>query len=78
MSNVEVNSVQPSEIGPSMVAYYLTVAMLTGEEYSKGYSSAGAGIPILTGYSEEKVLRAYAKAALVVDKPWQVEQILAE
>jgi hypothetical protein len=77
MSDVKVNSVKPSEVGPAMVAYLLTVATLTGKEYSKGYMTIQGGIPVIGGCTEEEVLRAYAKAYRVVMHPSNVEEILS-
>lgn len=76
MSDIKVNSVNPSEFGPDMVAYLLTVATLTGEQHDKGWTPT-YGIPVLTGYSEDEILNAYAKAKQVVNQPSRVETFLA-
>lgn len=55
---VNVSSVQPSEVSPEMVAYLLTVAALN-ESSSKGWQLC-AGLPILYGHDKDAILTTYA------------------
>ncbi|MCV0384257.1 MAG: hypothetical protein K5799_12560 [Erythrobacter sp.] len=70
-------SISPSELGPAAVAYYLTVSILTGQEYSKGRGSAG-GVPIIDGCSRDEILRTYALCRQVVHQPSYVDEFLKE
>jgi len=74
MSDIKVNSVQPSEVGPSMVAYLLTVAILA-KDYDKQIIPF-TSIPVPVGYSEEEILRAFAEASKTVSNPHNVEKFL--
>ncbi len=77
MSDVKVNSVQPSEISPSMVAYLLTVSILSKSNTTNGFRSAD-GLPIILGRSEDEILKTYAKARQVVNSPHLVDSYLAD
>jgi hypothetical protein len=55
---VNVNSVQPSEVSPEMVAYLLTVSALNSNS-SKGWQTC-TGLPILYGHDEESILSTYS------------------
>jgi len=77
MSEVKVNSVQPSEVGPDMVAYLLTVSILSKGDTTSGFRSAD-GLPIISGQSEEAILRTYAKARLVVGTPSMIDDFLGK
>lgn len=75
MSDVKVNSVQPSEVGPEMVAYLLTVSILSSSNTSFGHRSVD-GLPIILNRSEDEILRTYAKAYQVVNRPDNVDKYL--
>ena len=68
MSDVSVNSVQPSEVGKEMVAYLLTACILSGAEYGAGYRDV-MGLPLINGKSRDEILRTYALALNVVRNP---------
>jgi peptidase E len=68
MSDVSVNSVQPSEVGKEMVAYLLTASILCGAEYEVGYHDIN-GLPLINGKSRDEILRTYALALNVVKNP---------
>lgn len=74
MADVSVNSVKPSEIGPEAIAYYLTVSILGGAEYGKGYSANGVGVPVMSGFSEKEVLETYARCLKVVRNPYKAAE----
>ena len=72
MSDVRVNSVQPSEVGPEMVAYLLTASILCGPAYRPGYNSM-EGLPLIDGKSRDEILRTFALALNVVRNPHNAE-----
>lgn len=61
---VNVNSVQPSEVSSEMVAYLLTVSALN-EDSSKGWTPC-TGLPILYGHDKEAILSTYAECLKTV------------
>lgn len=77
MAETSINSVQPSEISPEMVAYLLATSILGGANYGKGFSASGPGLPIITGCDEKTVLETYARCLRVVRRPDKVADILA-
>ena len=62
---VTVNSVQPSEVSPEMVAYLLTVSILAGSAYDK-HLMKSEGLPIIAGVDKETILSTYAECARTV------------
>lgn len=64
MSDVSVNSVQPSEISPEMVAYLVTVSALN-ESSGKGWQPC-SGLPILYGHDKDAILATYAECIRTV------------
>lgn len=76
MADVNVNNVQPSEVGPEMVAYLLAVSIAAGQNYSKSYAPV-SGIPIILGSDETTILETYARCLKVVRSPHKVSEIIA-
>lgn len=62
---VSVSSVQPSEVSNEMVAYLLTVSVLSTNDRANGWQNA-SGLPILYGYDKETVLSTYAECLKTV------------
>jgi hypothetical protein len=65
MTDTIVNSVQPSEVSPEMVAYLLTTSILGGSDYAQGWS-ASAGLPLIHGCSKEEILSTYTECLRAV------------
>jgi hypothetical protein len=64
VDQANVNSVQPSEISPEMVAYLLTVSSLNGNN-SKGWQTCN-GLPILYGHDKSAILSTYSECIRTV------------
>ena len=62
---VNVNSVQPSEVSKEMVAYLLTASILGGADYGKAFSSC-QGLPIIMGVDKDTILSTYAECIRTV------------
>lgn len=75
MSDVKVNSVDPATIGPDMVAYLLTVSILSGGDYNKGHYSSD-GLPLINGASADEILKTYAKSRMVVARYFEAEKFI--
>lgn len=62
---VTVNSVQPSEVSKEMVAYLLTVSILSGSQYNMGIHRCD-GLPIIGGCDKDTILSTYAECIRTV------------